>query len=90
VGCESRFGFAIRVRIEAQIALVSENGKYPGWHFETAEDTPGCIPDPLYNSKMLSEIYFKADPRYDSVYSVPVLWDKKVKLYLMSALREAC
>ena len=47
-------------------------------HFETAEQEPGCIPDPLYNAHYLSEIYFKAEPRYAGVYSVPVLWDKQV------------
>lgn len=51
-----------------------------GWHFPTASDNlPGvnAIPDPLYNSKFLSDIYFKANPNYDGRYTVPILWDKK-------------
>lgn len=39
----------------------------------------GCIPDPVYGAKYLSEIYFRSDPAYRGRYSVPVLFDKKVR-----------
>ncbi|CAD6583138.1 MAG: hypothetical protein CYPHOPRED_002244 [Cyphobasidiales sp. Tagirdzhanova-0007] len=54
-----------------------KTGKYPGWHFATPEEEEGCIPDPLFGAKLLSEIYFKADKDYEGLYSVPVLWDIK-------------
>lgn len=51
-----------------------------GWHFSSALDTPGCIPDPVYEAKHLKDIYFKADPDYKGRFTVPVLWDKKLGL----------
>jgi putative glutathione S-transferase len=45
-----------------------------GWEFT---DRPGAIPDTLYNSKFIKEIYFRADPEYTGRFTVPVLWDKK-------------
>ena len=51
-----------------------------GWHFPTPTDNlPGlnAIPDPLYNSTRLSDLYFRANPNYEGRYTVPVLWDKK-------------
>lgn len=44
-----------------------------GWTFEPAE---GVIPDPLFNSRFLYEVYTRADPDYTGRVSVPVLWDK--------------
>ena len=49
--------------------LMAENG----WTFEPGE---GVIPDPLFNSRSLHEIYTLADPDYTGRASVPVLWDK--------------
>lgn len=34
-------------------------------------------PDPLYGSKRLADLYFRAQSDYDGRYTVPVLWDKK-------------
>ncbi|KAI8829808.1 glutathione S-transferase [Chytriomyces cf. hyalinus JEL632] len=48
-----------------------------GWHFSSAEQTPGCIPDNLNNAKYIKEIYFKANPEYSGRFTVPVLWDTK-------------
>ena len=50
-----------------------------GWKFSTAEETPGCIPDPHYNAKFIRELYFKADPGYAARFTVPVLWDTKTE-----------
>jgi putative glutathione S-transferase len=49
-----------------------------GWKFSTAEETPGCIPDTLYNSNHIRDLYFRADPNYEGRFTVPVLWDKKL------------
>jgi len=45
-----------------------------GWTF-LAED--GATGDSLYGSRLLREIYLKADPRYTGRVSVPVMWDKQ-------------
>jgi putative glutathione S-transferase len=44
-----------------------------GWTFAQGE---GVIPDPLFNSRYLHELYTRADPNYTGRASVPVLWDK--------------
>jgi glutathionyl-hydroquinone reductase len=44
-----------------------------GWTFAGGE---GVIPDPLFNSQYLHEIYTRADPEYTGRVSVPVLWDQ--------------
>lgn len=44
-----------------------------GWTFSPGE---GVIPDPLFNSRYLHEIYSRADTRYSGRASVPVLWDQ--------------
>lgn len=51
-----------------------------GWRFRTDEDKIGGVnvtPDPLYGSKRLADLYFKAQSDYDGRYTVPILWDKK-------------
>ena len=44
-----------------------------GWTFSPGE---GVIPDPLFNSRYLHEIYTRADAHYSGRASVPVLWDQ--------------
>jgi putative glutathione S-transferase len=44
-----------------------------GWTFSPGE---GVIPDPLFNSRYLHEIYTRADAHYTGRTSVPVLWDQ--------------
>lgn len=44
-----------------------------GWTFGQGE---GVIPDPLFNSRYLHELYTRADGNYNGRASVPVLWDK--------------
>ncbi|KAI8618626.1 glutathione S-transferase omega-like 2 [Chytriomyces sp. MP71] len=48
-----------------------------GWHFSTAEETPGCIPDTVNHAKFIREVYFKANSEYSGRFTVPVLWDTK-------------
>lgn len=49
--------------------LMAENG----WTFSPGE---GVVPDPLFNSRHLHEIYTRADAHYTGRASVPVLWDQ--------------
>jgi putative glutathione S-transferase len=44
-----------------------------GWTFDAA---PGVIPDLLFGSRYLYEVYLKADPAYTGRVTVPVLWDR--------------
>lgn len=44
-----------------------------GWTFSPGE---GVIPDPLFNSRYMHEIYTRADAHYTGRASVPVLWDQ--------------
>jgi putative glutathione S-transferase len=44
-----------------------------GWTFAQGE---GVIPDPLFNSRYLHELYTRADPGYSGRVTVPVLWDR--------------
>ncbi|MEO0802180.1 MAG: glutathione S-transferase family protein [Cyanobacteria bacterium J06642_2] len=45
-----------------------------GWTFTAGE---GVIPDPLFNSDYLHEIYTRANPTCSGRVTVPVLWDKE-------------
>jgi putative glutathione S-transferase len=44
-----------------------------GWSFAQGE---GVVPDQLFNSRYLHEIYTRADPEYTGKVTVPVLWDQ--------------
>ena len=44
-----------------------------GWTFATGE---GVIPDPLYSSRYLYELYARADDDYSGRATVPILWDQ--------------
>jgi len=44
-----------------------------GWSFSPGESV---IPDPLFNSRYLHEIYTRADAHYTGRVTVPVLWDQ--------------
>ena len=48
--------------------LMAENG----WTFNAGE---GVIPDPLYNSRTVHELYTRADASYSGKATVPILWD---------------
>ena len=53
---------------------------WPGWCFPSSKDEyPGATKDKLYGEDYLHKIYFKADPEYKGIYSVPLLWDKKTE-----------
>src|SRR6202161_3637740 len=49
--------------------LMAENG----WPSRAGE---GVIPDPLYNSRYLYELYARADADYSGRATVPILWDQ--------------
>jgi putative glutathione S-transferase len=49
----------------------------PGWRFD--ETYPNATRDNLFNSRFMHQIYFRDDPAYKGVYSVPLIWDKKTE-----------
>jgi putative glutathione S-transferase len=44
-----------------------------GWNFSPGESV---IPDPLFNSRHLHEVYTRAEAHYSGRVTVPVLWDR--------------
>jgi glutathionyl-hydroquinone reductase len=47
-----------------------------GWSFDTA--FPGATGDTVAARQLLREAYVAADPKFDGVVTVPVLWDKRL------------
>lgn len=48
------------------------------WRFPATDDEyPDSTIDHLFHSEFLHEVYFKSYKDYKSIYSVPVLWNKK-------------
>lgn len=56
-----------------------------GWTFATGE---GVIPDPLYNSRYLHELYARADETYSGRASVPILWDHHTQTIVNNELAD--
>ncbi|GAA5851572.1 hypothetical protein JCM5353_008965 [Sporobolomyces roseus] len=56
-----------------------EEGEYLKTSGEVGEEdgVKEVIKDPLYDSKFVRELYFKANPDYDQRFTVPIIWDKK-------------
>ena len=56
-----------------------------GWSFSPGE---GVIPDPLFNSRYLHEIYTRADAHHTGRVTVPVLWDQHTQTIVNNELSE--
>lgn len=64
------------------VTVVHHHMGSKGWRFVTVDETdapPSSEPEPLYGLSFIRDLYFKADPDYDGRFTVPVLWDKKLK-----------
>lgn len=46
-----------------------------GLQFSTPDKVPGCTPDPVIGARYLRELYLRACPTYEGLFSVPMLWD---------------
>lgn len=46
--------------------------------FSTPDRIPECTPDPVMGAKFLRDLYLRACPDYQGIFSVPVLWDQKL------------
>ncbi|KAM1107744.1 hypothetical protein EV1_004434 [Malus domestica] len=57
-----------------------ESDEHMGWVFPASEtELAGAEPDPLNGAKSIRELYELASTQYTGKYTVPVLWDKKLK-----------
>ncbi|MFS7948660.1 putative glutathione S-transferase, Thioredoxin-like superfamily, glutathione Transferase family [Helianthus anomalus] len=57
-----------------------ENDEHMGWVFpDTETEQPGATPDHLNGAKTIRALYELASENYSGKYTVPVMWDKKLK-----------
>ncbi|XP_057812112.1 uncharacterized protein LOC131026300 isoform X1 [Salvia miltiorrhiza] len=57
-----------------------DTDEHMGWIFPASnEEEPGAEPDTLNGAKSIRELYEIASSNYSGKYTVPVLWDKKLK-----------
>ncbi|XP_030481158.1 uncharacterized protein LOC115698125 [Cannabis sativa] len=57
-----------------------ESDEHMGWVFPATDaELPGAGPDPLNGAKSIRDLYELASTNYSGKYTVPVLWDKKLK-----------
>ncbi|GFS41436.1 glutathione S-transferase family protein [Actinidia rufa] len=57
-----------------------DTDEHMGWVFPTLDtEEPGAEPDPLNGARSIRELYELASTNYSGKYTVPVLWDKKLK-----------
>ncbi|XP_023645635.1 uncharacterized protein LOC17876865 isoform X1 [Capsella rubella] len=57
-----------------------ESDEHMGWVFPDSDtEVLGADPDRLNGAKSIRELYDIASPNYTGKYTVPVLWDKKLK-----------
>lgn len=57
-----------------------ETDDHFGWVFPvSSEEEAGADPDPLNGAKSIRKLYELASSNYSGKYTVPVLWDKKLK-----------
>ncbi|KAK8964632.1 hypothetical protein KSP40_PGU020480 [Platanthera guangdongensis] len=57
-----------------------ENDDHFGWVFpDSSTEESGADPDSLNGARSIRELYDRANADYSGRYSVPVLWDKKLK-----------
>ncbi|XP_019150608.1 PREDICTED: uncharacterized protein LOC109147412 [Ipomoea nil] len=61
-------------------ARTKDTDEHMGWIFPSSStEEPGAEPDPLSGAKSIRELYELASSNYAGKYTVPVLWDKKLK-----------
>ncbi|GAB4840799.1 hypothetical protein Ancab_021561 [Ancistrocladus abbreviatus] len=65
---------------KSQPGKTKEDEDHVGWLFPASDtEEEGAQPDPLYGAGSIRALYELANPNYVGKYSVPVLWDKKLK-----------
>lgn len=62
------------------VSIVHPHMGEKGWAFNSAGEGgefAGATEDPLFHSKYIRELYFRAEPEYSARFTVPIVWDKK-------------
>ncbi|GMH27734.1 hypothetical protein Nepgr_029577 [Nepenthes gracilis] len=76
-GLEDVISFSV---VRSKYEKTKDGDDHKGWVFPASDtEESGAQPDPLYGAKSIRELYELASPNYDARFSVPVLWDKKLK-----------
>ncbi|KAM0944388.1 putative glutathione S-transferase, Thioredoxin-like superfamily [Dioscorea sansibarensis] len=66
--------------VKAKWERTKETDEHYGWVFPTSSmEEPGAEPDKLNGVTSIRALYELASPNYSGKYTVPVLWDKKLK-----------
>ncbi|GAB2281145.1 hypothetical protein Dimus_015749 [Dionaea muscipula] len=77
-GLEEVISFSVA---KSKFGKTKEGDDHIGWVFPASDtEESGAQPDPVNGAKTIRELYELANPDYNvGKYSVPVLWDKKLK-----------
>ncbi|XP_041027736.1 glutathionyl-hydroquinone reductase YqjG-like [Juglans microcarpa x Juglans regia] len=76
-GLDKAIGFT---SVKPKWERTKETDEHMGWAFPASKtEEPGAEPDPLNGAKSIRELYELASKSYTGKYTVPVLWDKKLK-----------
>ncbi|KAL5731405.1 glutathionyl-hydroquinone reductase [Ranunculus cassubicifolius] len=66
--------------VKPKFEKTKENDDHMGWVFPASNtEEQGAEVDPLNGAKSIRDLYELASSNYDGRYTVPVLWDKKLK-----------
>ncbi|XP_043690370.1 glutathionyl-hydroquinone reductase YqjG-like [Telopea speciosissima] len=66
--------------VQPKWGRTKDTDDHMGWVFPSSStEVPGAEPDPLNGTKNIRELYELASANYSGKYTVPVLWDKKLK-----------
>ncbi|XP_075514024.1 uncharacterized protein LOC142549124 isoform X2 [Primulina tabacum] len=66
--------------VKPQWGRTKDTDEHMGWLFPASNsEEPGADPDPLNGAKSIRDLYELASTNYSGKYTVPVLWDKKLK-----------
>lgn len=67
------------------VSVVDPHMGEGGWRFS---DNAGCVPDPIFSTEFLRDVYLKSDPSFTGRVTVPVLLDKQTKKIVNNESRE--
>ncbi|CAI9090540.1 OLC1v1025339C1 [Oldenlandia corymbosa var. corymbosa] len=66
--------------VKSKWGRTKDTDEHIGWLFpDSSTEEDGATPDPWNGAKSIRELYEMASTNYSGKYSVPVLWDKKLK-----------
>jgi len=74
-GLEDVIGLSIVAPVWASVG----DGDRKGWVFATESEVRNTIPDTVNGCRSIFELYHLCNRHYSGRYTVPVLWDKKLK-----------